>query len=172
MLTRPGSRPGPRWMRKLNDSASAPTAARHLAWLIPLVMFLSVGLSRTLLRFPNQPYESPNQLAGLPLVAAGATPHAIIAIGGRPVGVIAIGGIAMGVVALGGIAIGGIAISGLSLGIIALGGGAVGWLAMGGGALGRYAFGGLAVGSYAYAGGGIALGHHEASGRQKERLFE
>ena len=86
-------------------------------------------------------------------------------------GVIAIGGIAVGVVAIGGLAIGGIAVGGLSLAILALGGGAFGWWALGGAALGRYALGGFAFGDYAYAGSGVAYGYHEASGRQKEKLF-
>ena len=30
---------------------------------------------------------------------------------------------------------------------------------------------GLAAGGYAYGGNGVAYGYHEASGRQKERLF-
>jgi len=42
---------------------------------------------------------------------------------------------------------------------------------VGGGAIGYRAFGGLAAGGYAYAGNGVAYGYHEASGRQKERLF-
>ena len=67
-------------------------------------------------------------------------------------------------------AIGVIAIGGVAVGVLALGGLALGAWALGGGALGDYAFGGLAVGGYAYAGGGVAVGDHEASGRQQERL--
>ena len=48
---------------------------------------------------------------------------------------------------------------------------AVGCLALGGGAFGYFSLGGLAVGGYAYAGGGVALGYHEASGGQRERLL-
>jgi hypothetical protein len=170
MLTRQGSSPGPVWMRRLNATLLSRSAPRHLAWFIPAVILFSVGLGN-ILRVIPQPYESTARIAGLPLLALGAAPHGIIAFGGRATGVIAIGGIAVGVVAIGGLALGAFALSGVTLGLFAVGGGAVGWWALGGCAVGNYAFGGLAVGSYAYAGGGIALGRHEASGGQKERLI-
>jgi hypothetical protein len=70
----------------------------------------------------------------------------LLAYGPEARGIVAVGGVAIGLVAGGGVAIGGIALSGLALG-------------------------GLALGGYAYAGGGVALGYHEASGAQRERLL-
>ena len=181
MLTRPGSAPGSGWMRDVSERlASGPADLRSLPrhfWILYLVFMITFLVvlptlgRRAMPSYDVRSYESPVRFAGLPLLATGAAPVAIVAIGGRPRGVIALGGIAFGVIAVGGVAVGGLAFGGVSLGLIALGGLAVGWRALGGGAIGYRAFGGLAIGAYAYGGNGIALGHHEACGRQKEKLF-
>jgi hypothetical protein len=184
MLTRPGSTPGSGWMRSVSERlASAPVEtqspprrfwAAYIAFMALVLAILPIVQRRAMPSYDmrnTHSYESAAQWAGLPLLAIGPAPVAIVAIGGRPRGVLAIGGIALGVIAVGGLAAGGIAIGGLSLGLVALAGLAVGWRAMGGGAVGYRAFGGLALGAYAYAGNGIAIGYHEACGRQKERLF-
>ena len=182
MLTRPDAGPGCVWMKRMLRALPEPGATPEkphplLRWtwgfylfflllIVPMTRpWVSVTLNNT------REYQSSMRIAGRPMIALGAHPSGVIAIGGRPTGVIAIGGIAVGVVAIGGLAFGGIALGGLSLAVFALGGGAVGWWAMGGGAAGRYALGGLAFGDYAYAGSGVAYGYHEASGRQKEKLF-
>ena len=183
MLTRPDAGPGCSWMKGLQESLPKPSVPPEtpnpwFRWFWGFYLFLmlvlvpltrpwsSVNLNGT------REYQSRMRIAGMPLMAVGAHPSAVIAIGGRPTGLIAIGGVAVGVVAIGGLAFGGIALGGLSAAIFALGGGALGWWAIGGGAAGRYAFGGLAFGGYAYAGNGVAYGYHEASGRQKEKLLE
>ena len=193
MLRRPDAGPGCSWMKRLDEKIGSlgggpsqgevpPKVLKKfwkfwiLYWVFMVLVFTgSYFLRRPSLVWPKEspltPHESSLRVAGLPLFAYGDTPRGIVAVGGRPVGVLAVGGIAVGLIAIGGVAIGGIALSGLSLGILALGGGALGWWAVGGGAVGKYAFGGLAVGDYAYSGNGIALGRHEANGRQKERLF-
>ena len=184
MVTRPGSTPGSGWMRGVSDRlASAPIDtqspprrfwAAYIAFMALVLVILPLVQRRAMQSYDMRnarSYESSAQWAGLPLFAIGPAPVAIVAIGGRPRGVVAIGGIALGVIAVGGLAAGGIAIGGLSLGLIALAGLAVGWRAIGGGAIGYHAFGGLALGGYAYAGNGIAIGYHEACGRQKEKLF-
>lgn len=182
MLTRPDAGPGCSWMKRLHERIPGPSATPEapnplLRWTWGFCLFfilLFVPLTRPWVSVNmngTREYQSSMRIAGMPLVAVGAHPSGVIAIGGRPTGVISLGGIAVGVVAIGGLAFGGIALGGLSLAIFALGGGALGWWAMGGGALGRYAFGGVAVGDYAYAGNGVAIGLHEANGRQKERLL-
>jgi hypothetical protein len=182
MLTREGSAPGSGWMRNVSDRlASGPADTRSALprsyWLFySIFMIVVLGIipaiqRRTMPVYSVRSYESAAQIAGMPLFASGASPVAIIAIGGRPRGVIAIGGIATGVIAIGGLAIGGLAVGGLSVGLVAFAGLALGWRALGGAAVGYRAFGGLALGAYAYAGNGLAYGYHEASGRQKEKLF-
>lgn len=178
MLTRPGSAPGPEWMRKMSESATDPKQyARFMKrfWIFYLIfMFGAVAMStfinREALHHAN--YVSPIRVAGMPLLATGRNARGFIAVGGQASGVFAIGGIAVGVFAFGGIAMGGIAVGGLSAGLLALGGLALGWRALGGLAIGHAAFGGLAVGVYAYAGGGVAVGRKEADGGQKETLVE
>lgn len=183
MLTRDGSVPGSGWMKNLsNRLTSGPPDTRSLPrsfWVLYaafMILFLVILplLQRRLVpayTYNGRAYESATRIGGLPLFAAGSAPVGIIAVGGRPRGVIAVGGIPLGVIAVGGLAVGGLAIGGVSLAFFALGGLAIGWQAAGGGAIGYKAFGGLAVGGYAYAGNGVAFGHHEASGRQKEKLF-
>lgn len=179
MLTRPGSLPGPAWIRRISERIAGPSSPTppdrrlHWFWIVFAAMMIWLALVQPLPGPINPPqgYESPVRIGGLPLLAVGAHPRGIIAYGSFPVGVIAIGGLSVGLIAIGGVAFGGVALSGVSVAILAIGGGAVGWWAFGGGAVGYYAFGGLAVGGYAYAGNGVAYGYHEASGRQKERLF-
>jgi hypothetical protein len=169
MLTRPGSKPGPAWMRNISDSLADPDRARtvmmpfwaffilYLLAILVLTHFITaIALSK------DHVYESPTHIAGLPLFSYGPVAHGIIAVGGRATGVIALGGIAAGLMAFGGLSFGVISIGGVSLGILSIAGVALGWRAMGG----------LAFGRYAYAGNGVAYGALEASGRQKEHLLE
>jgi hypothetical protein len=183
MLTREGSVAGPAWIRRLSETlaggapgarAAARRRHRHVGFWVVLAVCLALGWWTNALgtRGPiTTPYESPLRVAGIPLLAYGDHARGVLAIGGTAVGVLAFGGVAVGAVAVGGVALGGLAVGGLSAGLLALAGLAVGWWAVGGGALGYYAFGGLAVGGYAYAGGGVALGYHQASGAQRERLW-
>ncbi len=183
MLTRDGSVPGSGWMRNLSERLSSGTPdtrslprtfwVLYAAFMILFLLILPL-LQRRLVpayTYNGRAYESATRIGGLPLFAAGSAPVGIIAVGGRPRGVIAVGGLPVGVIAIGGVAVGGFAIGGVSLGFFALAGLAIGWHAAGGGAIGYRAFGGLAFGGYAYAGNGVAFGYHEASGRQKEKLF-
>lgn len=184
MLRRPGSPPGSAWMRRLDERLAPkqadppPDLRKQRLWWVYWAIFLVVMISGTRLnQFFVGPtgemreYQSETKMGGVPLVATGKYPRAVIALGEFPVGIVAIGGVSVGVIALGGLALGGLALSGLSAGIFAVGGLALGWWASGGGAIGYYAFGGLAIGGHAYAGGGVAIGYHEASGGQKEKLF-
>jgi len=183
MLTRPGSTPGSGWMRDLSERLAGgpadPSGFRSLprsywlSYIALMVMMVVVGpMTFRQVTPPELPvHESSTRIAGFPLFASGRSPVAIVAVGAHPRGVIAIGGVAIGVIAVGGIAVGVLALGGVSCGLAALAGLAMGWWAVGGGAIGYRAFGGLAAGGYAYAGNGVAYGYHEASGRQKERLF-
>ena len=183
MLTRPGSVPGSGWMRSVSErlsSGPADTSSLPRRFWVVYLTFMFVGLvilpwaQRRVMptyTYNGRTYESAARIGGLPVFAVGPAPVGIVAVGGRPRGVIAVGGLPLGVIAIGGIAVGGLAIGGISLGFFALAGLAIGWKALGGGAVGYRAFGGLAVGGYPYAGNGVAFGYHEASGRQKEKLF-
>jgi hypothetical protein len=179
MLTRPGSKPGPAWMRNISDSLAGPDRARTVMmpfWAFFILYLLAILLLTHFITAialsKDHIYESPTHIAGLPLFSYGPVAHGIIAVGGRATGVIALGGIAAGFIALGGLTLGVISIGGLSIGLISIAGVALGWRAMGGLAFGEAALGGLAVGRYAYAGNGVAYGAREASGRQKEHLLE
>ncbi len=177
MLTRPGSKPGPAWMRAFNDrSAASHDGRRTIPFALFFVLYMAfilvvIHLATAVVFSGERSYSSATQIAGLPIFSYGASAKGIIAIGGRATGVIAIGGLAIGVVAIGGLAVGAVAFGGASLALLALGGLAVGWRALGGLAIGDAALGGLAIGKYAYAGGGVAYGSAEASGRQKEQLI-
>jgi hypothetical protein len=182
MLTRDGSAAGPPWIRRVSETlaggspdpgAAARRRHRHVGFWVVWAVCLALAWWTNALgtRGPIAPYESPLRVAGMPLLAYGDHARGVLAIGGTAVGVLAFGGIAVGAVAVGGVALGGLAVGGVSAGLLALAGLAAGWWAIGGGALGYYAFGGLAVGGYAYAGAGVALGYHEASGAQRERLW-
>jgi hypothetical protein len=179
MLTRPGSSPGPEWMRKLGDGSADPRQLRRK--MLRILVFLGtlqafsiiigdIAIYQSRGRHVRS-YNSQVQIAGLPLLSIGPTAHGIIAYGGLATGIIAIGGVSAGVIAFGGLSVGVLAFGGLSAGILALAGAALGWRAVGGLAIGSAALGGLAIGRYAYAGSGVAFGYDEASGKQKESLF-
>jgi hypothetical protein len=177
MLTRPGSKPGPAWMREFSEHSAQLKEKRRtvpftLFFIIYMLLILAITHLATAVVFSGErSYSSAAQVGGLPVFSYGAEAKGIIAIGARATGVIAVGGLAIGLVALGGLTVGVVAAGGGSLAILALGGLAVGWRAVGGLAVGDAALGGLAVGKYAYAGNGVAYGSAEASGRQKERLI-
>ena len=179
MLTRPGSKPGPAWMRKFSDSLANPDRVRTamLPYWAFFILYLLAILFLTHFITAIAPskdhiYESPTHIAGLPLFSYGPVAHGIIAVGGRATGVIALRGIAAGFMAFGGLTLGVISIGGFSIGLLSIAAVALGWRAMGGLAVGEAALGGLAIGRYAYAGNGVAYGAFEASGRQKEHLLE
>ena len=177
MLTRPGSKPGPAWMREITEHSAELRERRRmipfaLFFVIYMVLILAVTHLATAVVFSGEhSYSSAAEIAGFPLLSYGSTAKGIIAIGGRATGVIAVGGLAIGVVALGGLTIGVVALGGGAFAILALGGLAIGWRAIGGLAIGDAALGGLAIGKYAYAGHGVAHGSAEAIGRQKEHLI-
>jgi hypothetical protein len=178
MLTRPGCKPGPAWMRDINNALADPNRMGKVMmpfWAFFIIYMLGIlvltHFVTAVALSPEHVYESSTRVAGLPLVSYGPVAHGVVALGGRATGVVALGGLAVGVVAIGGLAAGVVSLSGVSLGIVALGGLAIGWRAVGGGAIGEAALGGLAVGKYAYAGNGVAYGSIEASGRQKEHLI-
>jgi hypothetical protein len=179
MLTRSGSDPGPAWMRKLGDNTVDLRQMRK-AILRVIVFFGIIQVASIIvgdvavLRAHGRnvkSYNSPIQVAGMPLLSIGGRAHGIIAYGGVATGIIAIGGLAAGVIAFGGLSVGVFGFGGLSVGVLALAAVAVGWRAIGAVAIGHAALGSLAIGRYAYAGPGVALGYHEASGNQKESLF-
>ena len=179
MLTRPGSKPGPAWMRNISDALANPDRARTVMlpfWaffiLYLLVILLLTHFITAIALSKDHIYESPTLIAGLPLFSYGPVAHGIIAVGGRATGVIVFGGIAAGLIAFGGLTLGVISIGGFSIGLLSIAAVALGWRAMGGLAVGEAALGGLAIGRYAYAGNGVAYGALEASGRQKEHLLE
>jgi hypothetical protein len=178
MLTRPGSNPGPAWMRNISDSLADPGHTRKVMmpfWAFFILYMLGILLLAHFVTAvalsPEHVYESPARVAGLPVVSYGPVAHGILAIGGRATGVIALGGLAVGFIAFGGLSVGVFAIGGMSIGLLAMAGVALGWRACGGLAVGQAALGGLALGKYAYAGNGVAYGSAEASGRQKEHLI-
>jgi hypothetical protein len=178
MLTRPGTKPGPPWMRHISESMADPDRIHKIMmpfWVFfILYMVACVGITHLVTAVAlskDYVYESSVHIAGLPLISYSPAAHGIIALGVRATGVVAVGALAIGFVAIGGVALGVISVGGLSLGILAIAGLAIGWRAFGGLAIGRAALGALAVGRYAYAGTGIAYGSAEASGRQKEHLI-
>jgi hypothetical protein len=178
MLTRPGSKPGPSWMRNISESMADPDRIHKIMmpfWAFFIIYLVAcVGITHldtAVAHSKDHVYESSAHVAGLPLVSYSPVARGIIALGVRATGVVAIGALAVGFIAIGGISLGVISVGGLSLGIIAFAGIAVGWRAFGGLAVGRAALGALAVGRNAYAGTGVAYGSVEASGRQKEHLL-
>ncbi|HEY2458208.1 MAG TPA: hypothetical protein VGI13_12975 [Candidatus Acidoferrum sp.] len=178
MLTRPGSKPGPSWMRNISESMADPDRIHKIMmpfWAF-FILFMVACVAVTHLvtavaLSKDYVYESATRIAGLPLVSYSPAAHGIIALGVRATGVVAVGGVAVGFIAIGGVALGAISLGGISVGMLALAGIAIGWRAFGGLAIGRAALGAFAVGNYAYAGTGIAYGSTEASGRQKEHLI-
>jgi hypothetical protein len=179
MLTRPGSNPGPEWMRKLGGNAVDLRQPRNTILRI-IVLFVIVQVTAPViadiavylaLGKHVQSYNSSTQIAGMPLLSVGGIAHGVIAYGGVATGIVAIGGVTAGVIAFGGVSVGVISFGGLSIGVLVLAGVTFGWRAVGAVAVGHAALGSLAIGRYAYAGPGVALGHHEASGNQKESLI-
>jgi hypothetical protein len=107
MLTRPGSKPGPAWMRNISDSLGDPDRARTVMmpfWaffiLYLLAILLLTHLVTAIALSRDHIYESQTRIAGLPLFSYGPVAHGIIAVGGRATGVIALGGIAAGLLLL------------------------------------------------------------------------
>ena len=174
MLTRPGSGPGPTWMRELLlDPRRLRRAILRMVILFGLLQVTFVVLGDIAVYRAHgkhmRGYTSQTQIAGMPLLSMGGRAHGIIAYGGLATGVVAIGGVAAGVIAFGGLSVGVLGFGGLTMGVIVLGAGAIGWRAMGAVAIGHAAAGALAIGRYAY--GAVAFGLDEASGNQKESLF-
>lgn len=174
MLTRPGSKPGPTWMRQIAQH-SEENKERVIPFWLFFILYMTailvlIHLATAVVFSGERSYVSQTQIAGAPLISYGSNARGVIAIGGRATGIVAVGGLAMGIVAIGGVALGGVALGGVSLAVLALGGIALGWRAVGAVAIGDAALGGVAIGKYAYAGGGVAYGSLEASGRQKEKL--
>ncbi|MGB7844404.1 MAG: hypothetical protein WBL63_02225, partial [Candidatus Acidiferrum sp.] len=139
MLTRPGSNPGPAWMRNISDSLADPERARKVMmpfWVFFILYMLGIlvitHFVTAVALSPEHVYESARRMAGLPVISYGPVAHGIIAIGGRATGVIAIGGLAVGFIAFGGVSVGVFAIGGMSVGLCALAGLAIGWRACGG----------------------------------------
>ena len=176
MLTRPGSKPGPAWMRRFSErSVETNERRRSLPFWLFFVIYMAfilvvIHLATAVVFSGERSYSSPAQIAGIPLLSYGSTAKGVIAVGRRATGIVAVGGLAIGVVAIGGLAIGALGFGGVSLAVVAMAGLAIGWRAVGALAIGDAALGGLAIGKYAYAGNGVAYGSLEASGRQKEHL--
>lgn len=176
MLTRPGSKPGPAWMRQIAEQSEENKEHRRVIpfWLFFILymaaILVVIHLATAVVFSGERSYSSQSQVAGMPLVSYGSSARGVIAIGGRATGLIAVGGVALGVVAIGGVALGGLALGGASLAVFAVGAIALGWRAIGALAIGDAALGRVAIGKYAYAAGGVAYGALEASGRQKEKL--
>jgi hypothetical protein len=178
MLTRPGSRRGPEWMSKLGSSPDGFRQIRKailgISVLFGVLQVAAIVVADSAVYRAHgrhlRSYNSPVQIAGMPLLSVGRTAHGVIAYGGVAAGIVAIGGVSAGVIAFGAISVGIFSFGALSLGVFVLAALAVGWRAVGALALGHATVGALAIGRYAY-GPGIAFGYHEASGKQKESLF-
>jgi len=177
MLTRPGSEPGPEWMRQLGSQEGFRQIRKAILGICVLVAVIQVAaiVVADIAVYhahgrPLRSYNSPMQIGGLPLLSVGRTAHGVIACGGVATGIVAVGGVAAGVIAFGPVSVGVFCFGAMSLGIVVLAALAVGWRAVGALAVGHAVVGVLSIGRYAY-GPGIALGYHEASGKQKESLF-
>jgi hypothetical protein len=99
----------------------------------------------------------------------GHAAHEVIAYGGVATGIVAIGGVTAGVIAFEAISVGAFSFGALSLAIFVLAALAAGWLRGSPGICPRdprRRFGW--PNAYGFA---MALGYHEASGKQKESLF-
>ena len=178
MLTRPGSEPGPEWMRKLGSSPEGFRQIRKAilgmsvlfgVLQVALIVVADIAVYRAHGRHQRS-YNSPRKIAGMPLLSVGPIAHGVIAYGGVATGIVAIGGVTAGVIAFGPISVGVFSFGALSLGIFVLAALAVGWRAVGALAIGHATLGVLSIGRYAY-GPGMAFGYHQASGKQKESLF-
>jgi hypothetical protein len=156
MLTRPGSEPGPAWMRRFVDGSDPRRLRRIILRIVialgaiqmTVVIAGDIAVYRAHGRHVYS-YTSPIQIGGLPVLSVGRTAH----------GVIAYGGVATGIIAVGPLSLAGIAVAAV----------AIGWRAIGAVAVGDAAVGALTIGRCAY--GAVALGRDEASGQQKESLF-
>ncbi len=111
MLTRPGSKPGPAWMRQFSERSMDAGGRRMIPYWLFFLLYMVVILVFTHLITAvvfsgERSYSSSAQIAGLPLLSYGSTAKGVIAIGGRATGILAVGGLAIGEAALGGLAIG------------------------------------------------------------------
>lgn len=97
MLTRPGSEPGPAWMPRLGGN---PRQLRKA--VLGIIVFVGViqvaaivvgdiAVYRAHGRHVRS-YNSPIQIAGMPLLSMGGRAHGIIAYGGLATGIVAVGG--------------------------------------------------------------------------------
>src|SRR5439155_14120761 len=111
MLTRPGSEPGPEWMRRLGGN---PRQLRKA--ILSIIVFVGViqlaaivvgdiAVYRADGRHVRL-YNSPIQIVGMPLSSMGGRAHGVIAYGGLATGIIAVGGVSAGVISFGGISVG------------------------------------------------------------------
>ena len=151
MLTRPGSEPGPAWMRELSmDPRRLRNAILRIIVFFGIIQIGAVVAGDIAVYRAHgrhiSTYNSPMQIAGMPLLSMGGRAHGVIAYGGVATGIIAIGGVTAGVITFGGLGIGLFSFGGLSLAMVAIGGVALGWRALGGLAIGDAALGGLAIG--------------------------
>src|SRR5271166_2973410 len=126
MLTRPGSKPGPAWMRHISDSLADPERAPIVFmpfWAFFILYLLAILLLThflTAIAFSRDHlYASTRIIAGLPQVSYGPVAHGIIAMGARASGVIALGGITLGFIAFGGVTLGVVSVGGRSAGLVA-----------------------------------------------------
>jgi hypothetical protein len=99
MLTRPGSQPGPAWMRRFGDGTIDPRRLRK-AILRVIVLFGMIQVTAIVIADIAvyrahgrhvQSYNSPIQIAGMPLLSVGWR-----SIGGLAIGNAALGGLAIG----------------------------------------------------------------------------
>ena len=176
MLDRPGSEPGPEWMRRLaGNPRQLCKAILRIIVFFGVIQVAAIAVGDIAVygahRRHVRSYNSPIQIAGMPLVSMGGRAHGVIAYGGLATGIVAVGGVSAGVISFGGLSVGLLSFGGLSVGLLTLGAGAVGWRAIGAVAVGQAALGGLAIGRWAYAGLGVALGRDQARGDQRESLF-
>jgi hypothetical protein len=91
MLTRPGSKPGPAWMREFSEHFGELKKKHRmipfaLFFVIYMVFILAVTHLATAVVFSGErSYSSPKQVDGLPVFSYGAEAKGIIAIGARSV---------------------------------------------------------------------------------------
>src|SRR2546429_786150 len=136
MLTRPGSEPGPEWMRRLGGN---PRQLRKA--ILSIIVFVGVTQLAAIVvgdiavyRADGRHvrlYNSPIQIVGMPLSSMGGRAHGVIAYGGLATGIIAVGGGSAGVISFGGISVGFLSLGGLSVGWLTLGAVAGGQAALG-----------------------------------------
>ena len=177
MLTRPGFAPGPEWM---GEPAGSPAGFRQIRKAILRIRVLFGGLQVASVvvrdiardRVHGRHGRSDNslvQIAGMTPLFVGRAAHSVIAYGGVATGIVAIFGVTAGVIAFEAISVGAFSFGALSLAIFVLAALAAGWLRGRPGICPRdprrcFDW------PYAY-GFAMALGYHEASGKQKESLF-